>query len=105
MRIWQPSRYIQLKTFLIWNHVVTNLNGWGPTNLDDLFQKNLPDFFLRIMKLSLIGDNPKGKSSFVCSLMKLIAQFRAEKIDRFRRKSVSNEEDKLKAGLGFAGDS
>ena len=72
---------------------------------DDLFQKNLPGFFLRIMKLSLVGDNPKGKSSFVCSLMKLIAQFRAEKIDRFRRKSVSNEEDKLKAGLGFAGDS
>ena len=26
---------------------------------DDLFQKNLPGLFLRIMKLSLVGDNPK----------------------------------------------
>ncbi len=71
---------------------------------DELFQKNLPNLFLRIMKMSLAGKNPNGRSSFICLFMKFIAQFRAEKFDRFRRKSVSDEEDKLKEGLGFAGD-
>ena len=33
-----------------------------------------------------------------------LAQIRAENLDRARRKSVSEEEEKMKAGLGFVGD-
>ena len=47
----------------------------------------------------------KFKPEYTDFIFDQIAQFRAEKIDRFRRKSVSKEEHKLKAGLGFAGDS
>ena len=71
---------------------------------DDLFSKNLPSTILYVFKRLLLKNSSQGKRSYILRFLMFLAQIRAESLDRARRKSVSEEEEKMKAGLGFAGD-
>ena len=71
---------------------------------DDLFSKNLPSTILYVFKWLLSKNSSQGKRSYILRFLMFLAQIRAENLDRARRKSVSEEEEKMKAGLGFVGD-
>ncbi len=71
---------------------------------DDLFSKNLPSTILHICRWLLLKNSARGKRSYILHFLMFLAQLRAENLDRSRRKSVSDNEEKLRSGLGFAGD-
>ena len=71
---------------------------------DDLFSKNLPSTILHICRWLLLKNSARGKRSYILHFLMFLAQLRAENLDRSRRKSVSDNEEKMRSGLGFAGD-
>lgn len=71
---------------------------------DDLFSKNLPSTILHVCRGLLLKNSAQGKRSYILRFLMFLSQLRAENLDRSRRKSVSDNEEKLRAGLGFAGD-